>query len=394
MASVRRKSSITQREKSEIAIPLAKYFSNDSLEFPFKRSSFDLVSYDEQQNVLRIVECKVTSSLTSIGATFGQLLAYIALISSNGKDFLEAVHYRWHIPLNTITRMIESRTVPVEFYVAFRKSDVEDKKDFLEWAHEHFLDKKIGIILVDKSKCNFFKVSEKLDIPITSSYSSIFDAAKEIDQIIRQKGLIPNAKFRMDPKGRVIKYSFANESIHFEIWFSTRDEFIEVGLHIEASKNRNMIILNALRRKSKQVLSNLPDANFEKWGRNWTKVYERIKWDGQLKSLDDTLLNELAFKLKLYVDTMKPMLEEINWGKSTRSSQKEIVRIFIMGKGNTKRCVTTDAIYKHIRNLPEFSGFGNKDWKRGHSTWKAKQLTEEDPRHFRRKDKHTFCYFP
>ncbi|AIF85299.1 hypothetical protein NTE_03270 [Candidatus Nitrososphaera evergladensis SR1] len=129
MASTRR-IGITPREKKEIAIPVARRLRTDVLEFGFKRSLFDVVSYDDDENLLRIVECKITSRITNIGGTFGQLLAYTALISSNGKDFLEAVLHekRWNIPLNTITRMLESKTIPVAFYVAFRKQDVEDKK--------------------------------------------------------------------------------------------------------------------------------------------------------------------------------------------------------------------------------------------------------------------------
>ncbi|AIF85298.1 hypothetical protein NTE_03269 [Candidatus Nitrososphaera evergladensis SR1] len=233
-----------------------------------------------------------------------------------------------------------------------------------------------------------------MEIPITSTYSSLADAAQELDKIIRQKGMVGNARTKVHYNGKFVQYSYGNENIHFEAWFGKKRPFIEIGLHIETSKNRNLVILNAMKRKSRQILKELPDAKFERWGRAWTKVYERIDWDGQLKSLDDGLLNELSRKLKLYVDTLKPLLEEINWGKSSKLSQKEIVRMFIVGEGDKRRCITTESLYKHVKRLPEFSGFGDEDWKRGHATWKAKQLTEEDPRHFRRKDKHTFCYVP
>lgn len=386
---------ISRKERNEIVRPVAKYFTNDVMEFTFKRSSFDVVSFDNNKNVWKIVECKVTNRITGVGSTFGQLIAYTGLISSNGKAFLQRLHEekKWKIPLYTWKKMLDSKVIPVEFYVAFRRDDVRNNEQFLLWAYENFSSKKIGIILVDKGRCTILRNSEKLDIPLTSSYSKISDVLEEISNLAREKDYASNASVKIF--NRYIQWYYENERIHFEIWFGKNKKFIEVALHVETTPSRNIRIHKLLRRKIPLLKRKLPNLRVEKWGQGWARAYERIYWNGKVSSIDDNLLEEIVSKMERYVDVLKPILDRNDWGRETSGpTQKQIVRRFIMRDGKKKRVVSTEQIFRHVQDVPEFSNFGNDIYVRNHATYRALLLCKEDPQHFVRIDKHTFCYDP
>src|SRR6266850_1877082 len=59
-------------------------------ELNFGGPKFDVVGFSPDSGEFHIVECKLTSRLVGIGQTFGQILAYKAMIFDAGEQFLNA----------------------------------------------------------------------------------------------------------------------------------------------------------------------------------------------------------------------------------------------------------------------------------------------------------------
>jgi hypothetical protein len=86
---------------------------------------FDVVGFSPETDEFHIVECKRTSKAVGIGQTFGQILAYKALISEAGNAFLDAFEKQLvtdHISnirfWNHGARFAKAGKIPVRFYVA------------------------------------------------------------------------------------------------------------------------------------------------------------------------------------------------------------------------------------------------------------------------------------
>jgi len=80
---------------------------------------FDVVAYDKQEKLFRLVECKLGSKATSVGHAFGQVAAYYAVLAARGRDFLNAFSRK--VPLRYERLMEatnENRRIRVAFYVA------------------------------------------------------------------------------------------------------------------------------------------------------------------------------------------------------------------------------------------------------------------------------------
>jgi NDP-sugar pyrophosphorylase family protein len=60
-------------------------------------SRFDVVAYDKNERLFRVVECKLHSRPSSVGRTFGQVVSYQVVLAS--------------VVLNSSTRQAESSTV-------------------------------------------------------------------------------------------------------------------------------------------------------------------------------------------------------------------------------------------------------------------------------------------
>jgi len=91
--------------------------------------TFDVVGFDPQQEEFHVVECKRTSRAVGIGQTFGQILAYEAVIYEKGESFLDAFEGRLQKDVmgkigfwQHAARFVSAKRIPVRFYVALRQN--------------------------------------------------------------------------------------------------------------------------------------------------------------------------------------------------------------------------------------------------------------------------------
>jgi hypothetical protein len=79
----------------------------------------DVVAYDKRLQLFKLVECKLGSQSTAIGKTFGQIAAYCAVLSTRGRDFVEAFNEKVHLPFSQLLEATHNaKRIQVAFYVA------------------------------------------------------------------------------------------------------------------------------------------------------------------------------------------------------------------------------------------------------------------------------------
>ena len=112
---------------------IAKKFRCISIrELNLKGPAFDIVGFDPVEEEFHVVECKRTSRAVGIGQTFGQILAYKAMIYEAGEAFLDAFEERlandgigkvqfW----KNAVRFVDAGRIPVRFYVALGQKACE-----------------------------------------------------------------------------------------------------------------------------------------------------------------------------------------------------------------------------------------------------------------------------
>jgi hypothetical protein len=122
-------------------------------ELNFGGPKFDVVGFSPDNDEFYIVECKRTKRAVGVGQTFGQILAYKAMILEAGDKFLDAFNEKlvkegikkvrfWA----NSARFVEARKIPVRFYVALL--DEACRPEMLELIKKDL--KGVGIIRINK----------------------------------------------------------------------------------------------------------------------------------------------------------------------------------------------------------------------------------------------------
>jgi hypothetical protein len=117
------------RMETDMAEAVAGHFKNSAREVRLGRDCIlDVVAYDKEQKLFSVIECKLSSAVTKISETFGQIAGYQAEISARPHTFIDAytdkpeVRLRWG-------RLLEAtngnRYIRVAFYVALTDAACE-----------------------------------------------------------------------------------------------------------------------------------------------------------------------------------------------------------------------------------------------------------------------------
>jgi hypothetical protein len=110
------------RKESEMAMAVTRYLGGSKRTTREVRVSgciFDVVAYDKEKRLFKLVECKLATSPTSIGRTFGQLASYHAAVMDQGYAFVTAVSRRLPLSFHRLMEATNNATkIQVAFYVA------------------------------------------------------------------------------------------------------------------------------------------------------------------------------------------------------------------------------------------------------------------------------------
>jgi len=120
---------------------------------------------------------------------------------------------------------------------------------------------------------------------------------------------LPNALKRFEPRSffSIVKLSYRNPKLHYEVWVRGPERLIEVGLHLEADKETNDALREYFDARAFEIQAQLgPRVEIEQWTNSWSRVHEVVPYT----TLNADLVGLLAKKLARMITVLQPMLEE------------------------------------------------------------------------------------
>jgi hypothetical protein len=105
--------------------------------------------------------------------------------------------------------------------------------------------------------------------------------------------------------GRLMKFDFGEEGVHYEAWHHTATGRMEVGLHLEGSPAANQRAFEILRGRLVELKHSLPHAELEPWDKGWYRMYETFA----APVLSPAVLTATAERLAAYIKTLQPICE-------------------------------------------------------------------------------------
>jgi hypothetical protein len=109
----------------------------------------------------------------------------------------------------------------------------------------------------------------------------------------------------------IVKISYHNPKLHYEVWVRGPERLIEMGLHFEADKDLNDALRVYFESHAIEIHAELgARIEVEQWTNPWSRVHEVVPYD----SLTDTLVDQLAEKLAQMITVLQPMLDAYEQG--------------------------------------------------------------------------------
>ena len=105
----------------------------------------------------------------------------------------------------------------------------------------------------------------------------------------------------------IVKLSYKNPRLHYEVWVRGQEKLIEVGLHFEADKETNDALREYFDSRASEIHAQLgPRVEVEQWTNSWSRVHEVVPY----QMLNTELVEVIAKKLAKMITILQPMLEE------------------------------------------------------------------------------------
>lgn len=313
------------KEQKLLVLPLQKYFekegkNNPLRDFKIKGGKIDVINYNKNFKAFDIAECKIANNPVRMGQTFGQVLAYSSIIKDDGWRFFEAVLNKARDWLTAIelNKIFTERKVRIRLWVCFTQKGVSNKDRILSDLRNK-INGSVGIVLIDKGNVEVTHKAEVTTVSIRPSYSKA-EFYEKLREDIKDK--FPEIRESGGRYPNVARFNFVHPSIHFEVWIKRRKRHdghvpIEIGLHLECNTGRDRYIFKELQKRKNRIKKKLPNVEFGRWGNKveWYRVYERYRYTGDTNRIDEKTLKMIERKLLRYIKTLKPILEEIDWGR-------------------------------------------------------------------------------
>jgi len=331
------------KEEKQINIPVSKFFKKkfqcdlSRVEFTFAAGELDVLGYNRKQKCFYVSEGKRSGNISSLGHAVGQLIAYISMIQENGYDFLNRVSKGEHLQLSDFSTFLEKKQIKVCFYIGLPSKNKEKLLTAAELVLKNLGDfgSKIGIIFASTNKCELAKEALPMAIEISKNYSKeeyIDEVLREVEEFCQSRGIIHSKFDNRFPLVLQFMRKDGNHNLHYEIWIkqqkkTAKNLVIEVGFHVEFAKahlERKTAIhrkkkIEKVLRKSGKMLENEGFVFQGNWGQRWSRLFYIHESESLRLNDSDKLI--VIEKFKKLVDSTKPMLDKINWGRITNSTE-------------------------------------------------------------------------
>ncbi|MBI4789552.1 MAG: hypothetical protein HY782_21185 [Chloroflexi bacterium] len=137
----------------------------------------------------------------------------------------------------------------------------------------------------------------------------------QVTLVEKTRKQLPRALRAFEPRSffTIVKLSYRNPKLHYEVWVRGPQRLIEIGLHFEADKQTNDALLRYFNSRALEIHDALgPRIEIEQWTNSWSRVHEVVPYE----SLDVPLVNLLADKLARMIAVLQPMLNEFEKNKT------------------------------------------------------------------------------
>ena len=109
----------------------------------------------------------------------------------------------------------------------------------------------------------------------------------------------------------IVKISYHDPKLHYEVWVRGQERLIEIGLHLESDKSTNDSLRVYFESRAIEIHAELgPRIEIEQWTNSWSRVHEVLPYD----SLDTRLVEHLSKKLAKMIAVLQPILNEYTKG--------------------------------------------------------------------------------
>lgn len=121
-----------------------------------------------------------------------------------------------------------------------------------------------------------------------------------------------NRPIKSRARSRLAQFWWGSDAaVHYEVWIRDRYLQLELGLHFEASAERNSALYRGLGRYMLDIHQALGDSLWlEEWDRGWTRLYETYP----LNPLDEGRVYTVASRLCEVIEAVQPIYEHVNSG--------------------------------------------------------------------------------
>jgi hypothetical protein len=120
---------------------------------------------------------------------------------------------------------------------------------------------------------------------------------------------LPRTLKNFEPRSffTIVKISYRNPRLHYEVWVRGQERLIEIGLHLEADKSTNDALLAYFDARALEIHDKLGSRiEIERWTNSWSRVHEVVPYE----SLNADLVDQLSAKLAKMITVLQPMVEK------------------------------------------------------------------------------------
>jgi hypothetical protein len=133
----------------------------------------------------------------------------------------------------------------------------------------------------------------------------------QVSLVEKTRKLLPRPLKGFEPRSffTIVKLSYKNPRLHYEVWVRGQERLIEVGLHLEADKATNDALRAYFDVHAMEIHAELgPRIEIEQWTNSWSRVHEVVPY----AKLDTDLVDALAKKLARLIIVLQPLLDDFS----------------------------------------------------------------------------------
>lgn len=292
---------------------------------------FDVVGFNPETEAFYVIETKLGSKPASIGHTFGQVLAYEAVISQNGYEFMSRLFNKLnsegdHVSLDVLARVLGERTVDVYRYVALTDDACRNYQLIRDLRAKLTTD--VGVIRYD-GRCREFLISDTgkkdyeicrsapVSIGIAKRYSRREEFFDEVNRRLAREH--PELSFSglQRRNAQYVQWRFGHSGFHLESHATKKRVTLSLDAELETRRQKLRffrLARNQIRKAGRSIRGLKSEKQWRRKGR-WGRIilYE------ESPVYDDNLVEKAVSILGTLYVALKPVIDRFEGSRSVRS---------------------------------------------------------------------------